>query len=145
MIDYRRSVNGATMPYADFMTSVDEAYLYEHIELAVTDDGVMEMTLYTPSEVEEISTDSAVLLSFDDMNKMAKTYFENEYLVDNNLEDAEAPMEINVIELGLAQVTGEDGSSYLVPAWYYAYDDSNGIYAKSAVAVFNAIDGSVIN
>jgi hypothetical protein len=144
MIDYSRSVNGAVMPYVNVMTDMDGEYRYEHINLTVTDDGVMEMTIDMPSEIEEISTEAAVLLSFDDMNSMAKAYFENQYLTDNDLSGAEEPMEINVIELGLAQITGDDGSSYLVPAWYYAYDASDGAYAENAIGIFNAIDGSVI-
>ena len=153
-IGFARSINGADVMYWDrnFLLnpviyndeteSIEQNAFHEWISVYITDDGVVQMTYQAPQKIENISTDEAALLSFDSVQKQAESYFRELYLKNED----EFMIQINEIELGLAETIGEDGSSMLVPAWgYYSADHSGMEYSRTCWLLINAVDGSMID
>ena len=114
--------------------------LNEFIGVYVDSQGVCEVDIVNPLIQENIATENAVLVDFEDVNEIAKnqlqTYADN---YRNNL---------NIVEIELGYTFAkEDGKLALVPAWYF-FDDSYGedrqYYYRHANTIINALDGSVI-
>ncbi len=151
IIYFKRSVGGVTAldssdrMYSGYITYDNEGnesidYGYELLRVCVTDDGVIDMNYQTPLQVDEVTTEQASLLPFDDIQNRAR-----EYITEHLLKGSQYTAEINSITLGLEQIYGEDGSCMLVPAWAFFQEDNDGLtYSKVTMCTINAIDGSYI-
>ena len=152
IIYFKRSVRGVTAldssdrMYSSYVSYDNEGnesinYGHEWLRVCVTDDGVIDMDYQTPLQVDEVTTEEASLLPFDDIQNRAREYMAEQYLKD----DYQYMAEISSITLGLEQIYGEDGSCMLVPAWAFFQEDTESLYyTKFTLCTINAIDGSYI-
>lgn len=117
---------------------------YEFICVCLNSQGVISCFWNSPSDVGEIKTDQAQLLTFDQIDTQAQKYLE--YYTNNvdEFEHYKTPL-INEITLSMARTTDDNGHYYMVPAWYYFLkSDQLQVDKRSAVCI-NAIDGSIID
>ncbi len=117
---------------------------YEFLRICVTDDGVTQCFWNSPSQVGEIETENAKLLDFQEIDNRARDYlhYYNETIDTTPYMSAR---KVDRVELGMARVTNNDTTYYMVPAWYYFLaSDMVQVDIKDLVCV-NAIDGSIIN
>lgn len=122
----------------------------ECVFVIVDSDGVIEMTAYNPVEVDSVESGDKTLMSFEEIDSIAKGRFEAK---DYKLFDGdEEEICIDTVRLGWAQIS-ENGEMYLVPAWDYLYSplDASSDLAyvpggtkRSAICI-NAVDGSIIH
>ena len=117
---------------------------YEYLRVSITDRGIEECFFNSPSNVGDIKTDKAELLSFDKIDKRAQEYLQ---YYTNNIDDEThySIPKIDLVQMGMCRVTDDDKHYYMVPAWYYYLSsDLLQVEKKSAVCI-NAIDGSIID
>lgn len=147
-IFFGRAVNGMSTLYSELYsgrerlwgTSIE--YGYEYIMVCVNDFGIVSLEYGNPMQVDEINTDSSVLLSFDKVDQIAKDYMQNGQDLGN---DDVGSLCINEVELGLGRVRGEDGAYYLIPVWMYFDTDTDMIFQRDDILTINAIDGTLID
>ena len=96
------------------------------------------------SDVGELKTDNAQLLSFDQIDTQAQNYLE--YFA-NDIDEFEhyKTTQIDTIELSMARTTDDNGNYYMVPAWYYFLKSGQLQVDKRSAVCINAIDGSIID
>ena len=117
---------------------------YEYLRVSVTNNGIDNLFWNCPADVGEVKTDSAELLSFDEVDLRAREYLQ--YYTDfvNEITRYKAS-EIDSVKMGMARVTADDGHYYMVPAWYYYLKSDLVQVEKNIIVCINAIDGTVIN
>ncbi len=114
--------------------------LNEFIGVYVDSQGICEVDIVNPLVEENVLTENAVLLDFEDMNEVAKNQLQ--IYADNFMNN------FNIVELELGYTfVKEDGKLSLVPAWYL-FDSNSGedrqIYYRHANMSINALDGTVL-
>lgn len=114
--------------------------LNEFIGVYVDSQGICEVDIVNPLVEENVVTENAVLLDFEDMNEVAKNQLQ--IYADNYKNN------FNIVELELGYTfVKEDGKIALVPAWYL-FDSNSGedrqIYYRHANMSINALDGTVL-
>ncbi len=114
--------------------------LNEFIGVYVDSQGICEIDIVNPLVEENVVTENAVLLDFEDMNEVAKNQLQ--IYADNYKNN------FNIVELELGYTfVKEDGKIALVPAWYlfdgYSGEDRQ-IYHRHANMSINALDGTIL-
>ena len=110
------------------------------VYVTVTSAGIQNISIGTEYDLEEtLSTDTQVL-SFEQVDTIAREYFQK--MVDESKNSAA----IESIEFGYVYIMCDEERYAIVPVWiYYARTFGDYDHRKSTFAIFNAIDGSVIN
>ncbi len=117
---------------------------YEYICVCLNSQGVMSCFWNSPSDVGELKTDNAQLLSFDQIDTQAQNYLEYFANDIDEFEHYKTP-QIDTIELSMARTTDDNGNYYMVPAWYYFLKSGQLQVDKRSAVCINAIDGSIID
>lgn len=150
LFDYDRSIY-SNMIQRDIPTT-------EYVVVTVDKDGFNRLCLVNPIDIDEITNQEANLMSFEEINEIAKHEMET-----SNQFNANDNVVIDTVTLGIGEVN-DNGNRRLVPVWYYAYDDNKkltyndgdqgstlGLFLDSSVrrtkkvaVMINAIDGTVI-
>ena len=121
-------------------------YGFEAIFANVGNDGINYLVIQNPMKVEEVLETNAQLLSFDQIDAIAKDYiskFDGTTLPFS----ADNTYKIKEIQYGLIRLFDEESDSYMyIPAWYYMIDGeslSSPFCTFSPYVIISAIDGSI--
>ncbi|MCM1272045.1 MAG: DUF6034 family protein [Clostridium sp.] len=108
-----------------------------YVEVCVNENGVNGIRIMGNYEKQEMMTGEAVMLTFEQVNEVAKERFTE--LLNGNMSYT-----IDTIEFGYAYIT-YDGFSYaIVPVWCYYTGDRNENRREEIVTI-NALDGAIIS
>ncbi|MDE6025558.1 MAG: hypothetical protein K2G45_08900 [Lachnospiraceae bacterium] len=128
------AAENAMEPMSDYVA------LQPYVEVQVNSNGIHSIEIFGDYNETEVMSGESRMLSFEQINKVAKEEFEK-MLTENN----SYYFTVGYIEFGYVCIT-YDGLSYaLVPAWRYYDSDSdrNTTFRKSYLTIC-ALDGSVI-
>ena len=142
--DYEITKDGENSSSNDSYTNA--RYGYEAIFANVGNDGINYLVIQNPMKVEEVLETNAQLLSFDQIDAIAKDYiskFDGTTLPFS----ADNTYKIKEIQYGLIRLFDEESDSYMyIPAWYYMIDGeslSSPFCTFSPYVIISAIDGSI--
>ena len=170
---YTRSLNGVpVLPTSEFAQNgggeYDYLWIYETLQVIVTDGGIIDIHWHSPCEVTEMVTDNTKIIGFDEaveiFEQKMMTFFEARV----DMYDLDSmDIDIDSIELGLFRIkqqdTGTDIAGLYVPVWafygtvamtstdptgytYTGYDHGCDFPDKPyTVLTINAINGSIID
>ncbi|MBQ9934638.1 MAG: hypothetical protein IJO70_02225 [Lachnospiraceae bacterium] len=113
---------------------IEQACFQEYIHVNITSEGILEVSFYKGYDEPVELTDDAELLSFEDVDIIAKKYIEESY-----------PFVLTISNIELEYVItyyGEEDYA-LVPVWLYSTEIDVGGWDSSCFGI-NALDGSVI-
>ena len=116
----------------------------ENYRVLVTDAGVVSIDTIEPwYEVAKTLSDSTSLMDFNDIQELARGYFE-EMVKDSKADTSKEKNITRISEVALRYATViYDGEYTLIPCWFF--NQSNGNWGgMSTVMVINAIDGSKV-
>ncbi len=113
---------------------LEQACFQEYIHVNITSEGILEVSFYKGYDEPVELTDDAELLSFEDVDIIAKKYIEESY-----------PFIVTIsnIELGYVVTYYGEGDYALVPVWLYSTEADVDGWDSSCFGV-NALDGSII-
>ena len=124
----------------------DTKFGFEAVIANVGNDGINYLVIQNPMKVEEVLETNAQLLSFDQIDAIAKDYiskFDGTTLPFS----ADNTYKIKEIQYGLIRLFNEESDSYMyIPAWYYMIDGeslSSPFCTFSPYVIISAIDGSI--
>lgn len=122
--------------------SVNDTGLYDSFCVCVGEGGKpIEVLATNLIYGYEIKTEKAKQLPFSDIDLCAQ-----KYLAYSAVHDTEGNEKtIDRIELGMCRTIGENGSMFMVPAWYYLLKSTEVNPLQEPVMAVNAIDGSIID
>jgi len=113
---------------------LEQACFQEYIHVNITSEGILEVSFYKGYDEPVELTDDAELLSFEDVDIIAKKYMEESF-----------PFVLTISNIELEYVItyyGEEDYA-LVPVWLYSTEVDMGGWDSSCFGV-NALDGSII-
>lgn len=113
---------------------LEQACFQEYIHVNITSEGIMEISFYKGYDEPVELTEDAELLSFEDVDIVAKKYIEESY-----------PFLVTISNIELEYVVtyyGEEDYA-LVPVWLYSTEADVDGWDSSCFGV-NALDGSII-
>lgn len=113
---------------------IEQACFQEYINVNITSEGILEVSFYKGYDEPVELTDDAELLSFEDVDIIAKKYIEESY-----------PFILTISNIELEYVItyyGEEDYA-LVPVWLYSTEIDVGGWDSTCFGV-NALDGSII-
>ena len=170
---YTRSVNGVpVLPTSEFAQSgggeFDYLWIYESLQVIVTDGGIVNINWHSPCEVTEMVTDNTKIIDFDEAAEIFEQKMMTFYEARVDMYDLDSlDIDIDSIELGLFRIkqqdTGTDIAGLYVPVWafygtvamastdptgytYTGYDHGCDFPDKPyTVLAINAINGSIID
>lgn len=130
---YTRSIGGIPYTYqsnlgigsdkegAEYMPT----YPYEYIKVGVDDTGIIEFIWRSPAEIGEVLTNSATLLSFDEIKDIFEQQIYVQQVWNESTEDVLArKIYIDKITLGMMRVINPDNSNeyLMIPVWdFFGY------------------------
>ncbi len=114
----------------------------ETLYFIVMDSGIISMTYNFPTVIDNISTATTPLLSFDVIMSVFDKEMQKEFGSTAFYKAPANNVVITTIKLGLARVTidAKEGQYTLIPVWDFYTDDYNNVDIT-----INAIDGSIID
>ena len=119
---------------------------YEVLEVAVDDGGIQAVHWTGPRAIEEVVTDRAALLPFDDIRTIFEKMLPVVYA--NYGADTDWNIEITEVQLCLWRIFDRDSFTrgILAPVWCF-YGATNGYLHASfqPLLIVNAVDGSIID
>lgn len=121
--------------------NIKVAYQF-HVSVCVTSTGVRGIS-FRPMYITEEKTDNVELLSFEQVDSIAREYFAD-YVMESSEE-----VKITDVVLGHVTLKYEEGQYVLMPVWFFICDKSdeymNETYGdRHAIIGINAIDGSLV-
>lgn len=113
---------------------LEQACFQEYIHVNITSEGIMEVSFYKGYDEPVELTDDAELLSFEDVDVIAKKYIEESY-----------PFLVTISNIELEYVVTYYGEAdyALVPVWLYSTEADVDGWDSSCFGV-NALDGGII-
>ena len=157
----RRMVDGVPCGYSKSFTDADDSagayfgsWYYENFDIAVNDNGIIDVSWMSPLEIGEKVVGRAALLPFSKIAGRFEQQIKNSYA----FQDSGDNIEVNVyrVSLELMRITEQNSieKGLLVPVWnFYAtkskqeedWTETTGFDCPWAVLSINAVDGSVIS
>ena len=119
---------------------------YEVLEVAVDDGGIQAVHWTGPLAIEEVVTDRAALLPFEDMRSIFEKMLPVVYA--NYGADRDWDIEISEVRLCLWRIFDKNSFTrgILVPAWcFYGAVDGRPATNFQPLLIVNGVDGSIIN
>ncbi len=112
----------------------------EGLYFTITDAGIISMTYYNPSTIQDITSTNTTILDIDTIISLADIYLPIAY--DESAGYCRETFNITQIQLGLMEVPSRssDSDTTLIPVWDF-YTDNEYI----SVLTINAIDGNRLN
>lgn len=158
---YVRTVAGVpaalcTESFAGSESGVSLPWNYEQIWFLLTDRGIEEISWTSPTVTGEVVTESAKLLSWQEISEIAETFLFTIYEPKTEFFGLERKVAVHIddIHLSLLRVrenNAQGRSGFYVPAWVFYgeeyMDDFPSVVGvdKHIVLAINAVDGSVID
>lgn len=165
-IDFVRTVNGTPVAYLSMIDALDESitelpWTYETMRFIVNSEGVSEWTWTSPVRTEEILSNDAAILSFEQAAAIFETMSTIIYEAKTDKFDSPVYLDLSVSKAVLAPIRIREKNSQgrtglYVPAWVF-YGKKTGEYAEpitremiektptTVLLVINAVDGSIID
>lgn len=170
---YTRSVNGVpVMPTSEFAQNNREnndfTWIYENLEVIVTEGGIVDFSWHSPCDVSEVVADNTVIIDFDEAAEIFEANMKIFYEERINMYGYNSvEIDIDSINLGLLRIkqlnTEEQMAGLYVPVWVFygtakqtlsypdgythvGYDHGCDFPDKPYIVfAINAINGSVID
>lgn len=166
-IDFVRTVNGTPVAYLSWIdAAIDDGltelpWSYETMRFIVDSEGVSEWTWESPVSTEEIISNDAAIVSFEQAAAIFETMSTIIYEAKTDKFDSPVYLDLSVSKAVLAPIrirekNAQGRTGLYVPAWVF-YGKKTGEYAEpitremiektptSVLLVINAIDGSIID
>ena len=140
----------------DGETNVSLPWDYEQIWFLLTDRGIEGISWTSPTVTGEVVTESAKLLSWQEISEIAETFLFTIYEPQTEFFGLERKIDVHIDDIHLSllrvrETNAQGRTGFYVPAWVFygeEYIDDfpsvNGV-DKHIVLAINAIDGSVID